>query len=78
MAAFLGLLPTGIDVSLQASEWGKARRVGLGRLRAAVESDGLAHSFDPRTSSKEDLAVDLSRLPAEAREYCRRWFKILA
>ena len=76
VAAFLGLLPTGIDVSLQASEWGKARRVGLGRLRAAVESDGLAHSFDPRTSSKEDLAVDLSRLPAEAQEYCRRWFKI--
>ncbi len=26
IAAFLGLLPTGIDVSLQASEWGKAKR----------------------------------------------------
>ena len=26
IAAFLGLLPTGIDVSLQASEWGKAKK----------------------------------------------------
>ena len=26
IAAFLGLLPTGMDVSLQASEWGKAWR----------------------------------------------------
>ncbi len=33
IASFLGLLPTGIDVSLQASEWGKAKKVGMGRLR---------------------------------------------
>ena len=33
IAAFLGLLPTGIDVSLQASEWGKAKKVGMGRIR---------------------------------------------
>ncbi|HIF06104.1 MAG TPA: divalent metal cation transporter, partial [Gemmatimonadetes bacterium] len=26
IAAFLGLLPTGMDVSLQASEWGKAKK----------------------------------------------------
>lgn len=30
LAAFLGLLPTGIDVSLQASEWGKAKKAGMG------------------------------------------------
>ncbi|HXV63507.1 MAG TPA: Nramp family divalent metal transporter, partial [Vicinamibacteria bacterium] len=33
LAAFLGLLPTGIDVSLQASEWGKAKKAGMGRIR---------------------------------------------
>ncbi len=76
LAAFLGLLPTGIDVSLQASEWGKARRVGLGLLRPALERDGLAPHFDPRTSAKEALAVDHARLPDEAREYCRRWLTI--
>ena len=31
IAGFLGLLPTGIDVSLQASEWGKAKRAGRSR-----------------------------------------------
>ncbi|MEE2778734.1 MAG: Nramp family divalent metal transporter [Acidobacteriota bacterium] len=76
LAAFLGLLPTGIDVSLQASEWGKARKVGLGYLRPAVESDGLAPRFEARTSPKQALAVDHSRLPAGAREYCRRWLTI--
>jgi Mn2+/Fe2+ NRAMP family transporter len=77
IAAFLGLLPTGIDVSLQASEWGKAKRVGMGRIREQLERDGLAKRFDPfGSSSSRDLAVDLSRLPEHAQEYCRRWFRI--
>ena len=76
IAAFLGLLPTGIDVSLQASEWGKAKKVGMGRIRAHLESVGLAPRFDPLTSSASDLRVDTSRLPDHAREYCRRWFSI--
>ena len=76
IASFLGLLPTGIDVSLQASEWGKAKRVGLGRLRPDMERQNLAPAFDPFTSTKKDLSVDTSKLPDEAREYCRRWFRI--
>jgi Mn2+/Fe2+ NRAMP family transporter len=76
IAAFLGLLPTGMDVSLQASEWGKAKRVGLGRIRDDLEGAGLARTFDPFSSPKEDLAVDMSRLPSHAREYCRRWYTI--
>jgi Mn2+/Fe2+ NRAMP family transporter len=76
LAAFLGLLPTGIDVSLQASEWGKAKRVGLGRIRNQLESLGLAPKFDPWSSTKADLTVDTTRLPAHVREYCRRWFVI--
>ena len=76
IAAFLGLLPTGIDVSLQASEWGKAKRTGMGRLRAQLEEQGYTERFDPLTSPKSALAVDTSRLPAETLEYCRRWFKI--
>ncbi len=76
IAAFLGLLPTGIDVSLQASEWGKAKKVGMGRIREHLEKVGLAELFDPFTSKKEDLAVDISSLPPHALEYCRRWFKI--
>ena len=76
IAAFLGLLPTGIDVSLQASEWGKAKNVGLGRIRPQAEALGLARPFDPFTSSKEDLSVRVSGLPTAANEYCRRWFQI--
>ena len=76
IAAFLGLLPTGIDVSLQASEWGKAKKVGMGRIRAHLEQVGLAPRFDPLTSSSADLRVDTTALPAHAREYCRRWFQI--
>ena len=76
IASFLGLLPTGIDVSLQASEWGKAKKVGLGRLRPGLEADGLAARFDAFGGSKADLSVDVSRLPEHAREYCRRWFRI--
>ncbi len=76
IAAFLGLLPTGIDVSLQASEWGKAKKVGLGKIRPRLESQGLASAFDPFSSDKRALSVDTTRLPPHALEYCRRWFKI--
>ena len=76
VAAFLGLLPTGIDVSLQASEWGKAKRVGMGRIREQLERTGSAAAFDPFTSKKEDLTVNTSALPAQTLEYCRRWFAI--
>jgi Mn2+/Fe2+ NRAMP family transporter len=76
IASFLGLLPTGIDVSLQASEWGKAKKVGMGRIRDDLEAQGIAARFDAFSSDKSDLAVDTSRMPAHALEYCRRWFKI--
>ena len=76
IAAFLGLLPTGIDVSLQASEWGKAKKVGMGRIRSHLEDTGLAPKFDPLTSPASDLSVDTTKLPAHAREYCRQWFRI--
>ena len=76
IASFLGLLPTGIDVSLQASEWGKAKKVGMGYLRSELEAQGLATRFDAFGGRKEDLAVDVSKLPAHAQEYCRRWFSI--
>ena len=76
IASFLGLLPTGIDVSLQASEWGKAKRVGMGRIREQLERDGLAKRFDPFDSNGSDLAVDVSTLPEHAQEYCRRWFRL--
>ena len=76
IVAFLGLLPTGIDVSLQASEWGKAKRVGMGRIREQLERTGSAAAFDPFTSNKEDLTVNTSTLPAQTLEYCRRWFAI--
>ncbi len=76
IASFLGLLPTGIDVSLQASEWGKAKKVGMGRIRGELEARGLAKPYDPFTDGERDLSVDTLRLPDHAREYCRRWFKI--
>ena len=76
IAAFLGLLPTGIDVSLQASEWGKAKKVGMGRIRGDLERAGLAPAFDPLTSPSSALRVDTSKLPDHALEYCRRWFRI--
>ena len=76
IAAFLGLLPTGMDVSLQASEWGKAKRVGMGRIREQLEQEGYARPFDAFASSKSDLTVDVSTLPEHAQEYCRRWFRI--
>ncbi len=76
IAAFLGLLPTGIDVSLQASERGKAKKVGLGKIRGDLERNGLVNTFDPFAPRKEDLSVDTSKLSEHTREYCRRWFTI--
>lgn len=76
IAAFLGLLPTGVDVSLQASEWGKAKRVGMGRIRPQLEADGTAPKFDPFEPRKEDLGVDINTLSPHAAEYARRWFRI--
>ncbi|HEY5762301.1 MAG TPA: Nramp family divalent metal transporter [Rhodocyclaceae bacterium] len=76
IASFLGLLPTGIDVSLQASEWGKAKKVGLGRIRPELEKMGLIRKFDSFDGTSADLVVDTSSFPEHAQEYCRRWFKI--
>lgn len=76
IAAFLGLLPTGIDVSLQASEWGKAKRVGMSKIRRRLEILGMAETFDPFEPRKETLGVDTSKIPEHARAYVNRWFKI--
>ena len=76
IAAFLGLLPTGMDVSLQASEWGKAKKKGMSKIRERLEDLGLANRFDPFAPNRDDLGVDTGRLPSNAAEYCRRWFKI--
>ena len=76
IASFLGLLPTGIDVSLQASEWGKAKKVGMGRIRGQLEEQGIAARFDSFDEDWHDLSVDTSRMPPHALEYCRRWFRI--
>lgn len=74
IAAFLGLLPTGIDVSLQASEWGKAQRVGMGKIRDRLEGAGYAPHFDAFSPRAADLTVDTRALPAHAHEYARRWW----
>lgn len=76
IAGFLGLLPTGIDVSLQASEWGKAKKAGMARVRSRLEEAGLASRFDPFAPQAQDLAVPISRLPEQVRLYCGRWFRI--
>ena len=76
IAAFLGLLPTGIDVSLQASEWGKAKKKGMSKIRGRLEEMGLANRFDPFAPDARDLTVHTSKLPANAVQYCQRWFKI--
>ncbi len=76
IAAFLGLLPTGMDVSLQASEWGKAKKKGMSKIRDRMEEMGLANRFDPFNPNRDDLAVDTSKLPANAQEYCQKWFQI--
>ncbi len=76
IAAFLGLLPTGVDVSLQASEWGKAKKVGMGKIRERLEKAGFAETFDPFRPKKEDLSVRTTELPEHVREYCARWYRI--
>jgi len=76
IASFLGLLPTGIDVSLQASEWGKAKKAGMSKIRSELDARGVTKAFDPFESRKSDLTVDTSKMPEHAVEYCRRWFKI--
>ncbi len=76
IAAFLGLLPTGMDVSLQASEWGKAKKKGMSKIRDRMEEMGLAKRFDPFAPDPSALAVDTSKLPPNAVAYCQRWFKI--
>jgi hypothetical protein len=76
IAAFLGLLPTGIDVSLQASEWGKAKKKGMGLLRERLEDAGFAPRFDPFHPRRDSLTVQTMALPPDVREYCRRWFVI--
>ncbi|MFV2008109.1 MAG: Nramp family divalent metal transporter, partial [Longimicrobiales bacterium] len=74
IAAFLGLLPTGMDVSLQASEWGKAKNVGMSKIRDRLEDAGLAGRFDSSHPDKGDLTVQTPIMPSHAREYARRWF----
>jgi Mn2+/Fe2+ NRAMP family transporter len=74
IAAFLGLMPTGMDVSLQVSEWGKAKGVGVSRIRQRLEAVGLAERFNPALPRRKDLSVHTNRLPHRPREYCSRWF----
>ncbi len=76
IAAFLGLLPTGIDVSLQASEWGKAKKKGMCQIRERLETAGLVEKFDAFAPNRDALTVDVSKLPNHAVEYARHWFKI--
>ncbi len=76
IAAFLGLLPTGIDVSLQASEWGKAKKKGMCHIRERLEKAGLVERFDAFAPNRDALTVDVSKIPDNAVEYSRHWFKI--
>ena len=64
IASFLGLLPTGIDVSLQASEWGKAKKVGMGRIREQLEEQGVVSKFDTFDKNKQDLSCLLYTSPS--------------
>ena len=76
VAGFFGLLPTGIDVSVQASEWGKAKKKGMALVRRTLEKNGKIPLFDPFKSPKADLAMNISALSPKTQEYARRWFKI--
>ena len=76
IAAFLGLLPTGMDVSLQASEWGKAKKAGLSKIRDRLEAQGLARRFDPFDPDPQALAIHVPAIPEHAQDYGRRWFTI--
>jgi len=77
-AASIGLLPTGIDVSLQASEWGLAKKKGLPRLREEMEDEGAANEIDKfeDNPSIDDFTVNYDQLSDRTREYCYRWFRI--
>lgn len=76
-AASIGLLPTGIDVSLQASEWGLAKQKGLPRIRDELEDSGAATTIDKfENPSIEDFTVRFEELPEQTREYCYRWYRI--
>ncbi|MBN2429772.1 MAG: Nramp family divalent metal transporter [Deltaproteobacteria bacterium] len=76
VAGFFGLLPTGIDVSVQASEWGKAKKKGMAYVRRILEETGKMPLFDPFSSTKKDLAMPIKSLPPKTQEYARRWFRI--
>jgi hypothetical protein len=76
IAALLGLLPTGIDVSLQASEWGKAKKKGMCQIRERLEDMNIVRKFDPFAPDRNALTVDVTKLPDNAVEYTRAWFKI--
>ncbi|NLK00320.1 MAG: Nramp family divalent metal transporter [Clostridia bacterium] len=76
IAAFLGLLPTGIDVSLQSSEWGKAKKAGLPFIRKTLEDNDLCGKFDPFNPDFDDIKLDINRLDSHTQEYVKRWFKI--
>jgi len=76
VAGFFGLLPTGIDVSIQASEWGKAKKKGMALVRRTLEKNGKIPLFDPFSSTKADLAMNIQALPKKTQEYCHRWFRI--
>ncbi|NLC71490.1 MAG: Nramp family divalent metal transporter, partial [Desulfuromonadaceae bacterium] len=76
VAGFFGLLPTGIDVSVQASEWGKAKKKGMALVRRTLEKNGKMPLFDPFRSKKSDLQMSISDLSPNVQEYARRWFRI--
>lgn len=76
IAALLGLLPTGVDVSLQASEWGKAKKVGMGKIRGRLEEAGFASAVNPFAPEKKNLSVHTTELPGPVREYCAAWYRI--
>lgn len=76
-AAAIGLLPTGIDVSLQASEWGLAKAEGMPRLRKQLEENGAADEVDPFDDPNlDEFTVDYDKLSEDTREYAYRWFRI--
>lgn len=76
LGSFLGLLPTGIDVSLQTSEWTKTRNNGMSFVRRQLEQEGKLRRFDPFHPRMEDIKLDVNTLPSNAQTYVRRWFKI--
>lgn len=75
-SAFLGLLPTGIDVSLQSSEWGKAKKAGLPMIRKTLEDHNVCGRFDPFNPKFEDIVLDINKVDSHTQEYVKRWFKI--